>query len=53
MEPILMTETHTNLEPTFADAIMAISAAPDLSEQTRRRWRSSLLGTANTNPQIE
>lgn len=41
-----MTEKHTTLEPTFADAIMAIAAATDLSEQTRRHWRSSLAGIA-------
>lgn len=34
------------LEPTFADAITAISAATDLSEETRRHWRSSLMGIA-------
>ena len=37
-----MTEKHTSLEPTFADAIMAIGAATDLPDQTRRHWRSSL-----------
>jgi hypothetical protein len=41
-----MTEEHTCLEPTFADAIMAIAAATDLPEQTRRHWRSSLAGIA-------
>src|SRR5258708_34525309 len=41
-----MTEKHTALEPSFADAIMAISAATDLSEETRRHWRSSLTGIA-------
>jgi hypothetical protein len=41
-----MTETLTALEPTFADAIVAIAAATDLSEETRRHWRSSLLGIA-------
>ena len=41
-----MTEKHTSLELTFADAIMAIAAATDLSEQTRRHWRSSLTGIA-------
>ena len=41
-----MTEKHTALEPTFADAIMAITAATDLSEQTRRHWCSSLTGIA-------
>jgi integrase len=34
------------LEPSFADAITAIAAAPDLSEETRRHWRSSLTGIA-------
>jgi hypothetical protein len=37
-----MTEKHTALEPTFADAIMAITAATELSAQTRRHWCSSL-----------
>jgi hypothetical protein len=37
-----MTEKYTELEPSFADAITAISAATDLSEETRRHWRSSL-----------
>src|SRR6266403_4352432 len=41
-----MTEKYTELEPSFADAIMAISAATDLSEETRRHWRSSLTGIA-------
>jgi hypothetical protein len=41
-----MTEKHTALEPSFADAIMTISAATDLSEETRRHWRSSLAGIA-------
>ena len=34
------------LEPTFADAIMVITAATDLSEENRRHWRSSLAGIA-------
>jgi Phage integrase family len=41
-----MSEKHTSLEPTFADAIMTIRAATDLSAQTRRRWCSSLTGIA-------
>jgi hypothetical protein len=41
-----MTEKHAALEPSFADAIMTISAATDLSEETRRHWRSSLAGIA-------
>ena len=41
-----MTEKHTELEPSFADAITTISAATDLSEETRRHWRSSLTGIA-------
>lgn len=41
-----MTEALTALEPTFADAIVAITSATDLSEETRRHWRSSLLGIA-------
>jgi hypothetical protein len=41
-----MTEKYRSLEPTFADAIMAITAATDLSAQTRRHWCSSLAGIA-------
>ena len=41
-----MSAEHTTLEPTFADAIMAITAATDLPEQKRRHWRSSLVGIA-------
>ena len=41
-----MTEKHAALEPSFTDAIMAISAAAELSEETRRHWRSSLTGIA-------
>jgi integrase len=41
-----MTEKPTALEPSFAEAILAISAAADLSEETRRHWRSSLTGIA-------
>jgi hypothetical protein len=41
-----MTEKYTELEPSFADAITAISTATDLSEETRRHWRSSLTGIA-------
>jgi hypothetical protein len=41
-----MTEKHISLEPTFADALMAITAATDLSAQTRRHWCSSLAGIA-------
>jgi len=41
-----MTEKPTALEPTFADAIVAITAATDLAEETRRHWRSSLAGIA-------
>ena len=41
-----MAQKHSALEPTFADAIMAISSAADLSEETRRHWRSSLAGIA-------
>jgi hypothetical protein len=39
-----MAENQTSLEPTFADAIAAISATADLSEEKRRHWRSSLAG---------
>ena len=41
-----MTEKHHRLEPSFADAIMAITAATDLPEETRRHWCSSLTGIA-------
>src|SRR5229473_6386236 len=41
-----MTDTDTALEPSFAGAIMAIGAATDLPEETRRHWRSSLTGIA-------
>jgi integrase len=41
-----MTEKLCALEPTVADAIMAITAATELSVETRRHWRSSLLGIA-------
>jgi integrase len=41
-----MTKKYTELEPSFADAITAISAATDLSEEARRHWRSSLTGIA-------
>ena len=41
-----MTEKHTSLEPTFADAMMVIAAAADLPKQTRRHWCSSLAGIA-------
>jgi integrase len=40
-----MTE-QISLEPTFADAMGVIATAPDLPEQTRRHWRSSLSGIA-------
>ena len=41
-----MTDKPTVLEPTFEDAMMAISDAPDLPAQTRRHWCSSLAGIA-------
>src|SRR6516165_3268210 len=41
-----MTEKLSALEPTVADAIVAITAATDLSVETRRHWCSSLLGIA-------
>ncbi len=41
-----MTQKHSALEPSFADAITAISAASDLSVETRRHWRSSLTSIA-------
>ena len=34
-----MTEKYTELEPSFADAIVALATATDLSEETRRHWR--------------
>jgi Phage integrase family len=46
MEPIPMTEKHSALEPTVADAIRAITVATNLPEQIRRHWRSSLAGIA-------
>jgi hypothetical protein len=44
MEPILMSDKPSILDPTFADLIMAITAATDLSEQIRRHWRTSIIG---------
>ena len=41
-----MTQENLALEPSFSDAITAIRAAPDLSDQTRRHWCSSLAGIA-------
>src|SRR6266567_1605334 len=41
-----MNKDIPTLEPTFADTIAAIGAAPDLSVQTRRHWCSSLIGIA-------
>ena len=41
-----MTEKPTALEPTFADAMNAITDAVGLSEEIRRHWRSSLTGIA-------
>ena len=41
-----MAQKHSALEPSFADAITTISAATDLSLETRRHWRSSLTGIA-------
>ena len=41
-----MAENSISLEPTFADAVTAISATADLSEEKRRHWRSSLAGIA-------
>jgi hypothetical protein len=41
-----MTKDHPSLEPSFADVIMALSAAPELSVRTRRHWCSSLTGIA-------
>ena len=46
MEPIPMSEKHSALEPTFAEAMRAITVATNLSEQIRRHWRSSLAGIA-------
>ena len=41
-----MTKNPAALEPSFADAIKAIAAATDLSEQIHRHWCSSLMGIA-------
>ncbi|MGB6541700.1 MAG: hypothetical protein WBF03_12600 [Xanthobacteraceae bacterium] len=41
-----MTKNPAALEPSFADAIKAIAAATDPSEQIRRHWCSSLMGIA-------
>src|SRR5437868_4289628 len=41
-----MSPKHTPLEPTFADAIQAITAATDLAKQIKRHWCSSLVGIA-------
>ena len=41
-----MTKDIYALEPSFADAITAITASPDLSLQARRHWCSSLTGIA-------
>src|SRR5436305_14401066 len=41
-----MTKEIPTLEPSFADAIEAIRAAPDLSAQTQRHWCSSMTGIA-------
>jgi hypothetical protein len=41
-----MNPRPASLEPAFADAILAISDASDLSAQTRRHWCSSLNGIA-------
>jgi hypothetical protein len=41
-----MSEKDTALEPTFADLMAAIADATDLSESTRRHWRSSVAGIA-------
>src|SRR5580692_8696861 len=46
MELIPMNEIPITLEPTFADAIVAIAGAADLTEHTRRLWRSSVAGIA-------
>ena len=42
MVPIPMTKTPTLIEPSFAEAIAIIAAAPELTEQTRRHWTTSL-----------
>jgi hypothetical protein len=41
-----MTKDIPALEPTFADAITALTVATDLSARTRRHWCSSLSGIA-------
>ena len=42
MVPIPMTQTPTLIEPSFAEAIAIIAAAPELPEQKRRHWTTSL-----------
>jgi hypothetical protein len=37
-----MTPTPLLIEPSFADAIAIIATAPELPEQTRRHWITSL-----------
>jgi hypothetical protein len=37
-----MSPTSLLIEPSFADAIAIIAASPELSEQTRRHWTTSL-----------
>jgi hypothetical protein len=37
-----MTETATLIETSFADAVGIIAAAPELPEQTRRHWTTSV-----------
>jgi hypothetical protein len=41
-----MSEKLITLEPTFVDAMTSIANATELSEETRRHWRSSLTGIA-------
>jgi hypothetical protein len=37
-----MTPTPFLIEPSFVDAIAVIAASPELPEQTRRHWTTSL-----------
>ena len=41
-ESLLMTENPILIETSFADAVAIIAVAPELSEQTRRHWPTSM-----------
>ena len=42
MVPIPMTQTPTLIEPSFTEAIAIIDASPELPEQKRRHWTTSM-----------